>query len=239
MVQCKVELKRSTPLVICADAIRECWGSQHRGDDGGPQDQALIDRVGNKNHHSSTLEHLVYTFRITDFSRAVLQELSRHRIASPSVRSTRYTLKELKLELPFNAALRNVEEEYIALNGYFGWYSHSAIERASHYLVWSGDPDVDSASLEALEKLRWLVAKGIPNDKTKYAMPEAYKVSETLTINARSLQNFFILRDSNAALWEIQEVAYAMYQALPDDHKYLFEHCLRAHPRVESIPPTE
>ena len=57
----------------------------------GPKDRELIDRVGNKHKHSSTLEHLVYTFDIEGVSRALLQELARHRMASLSVKSTRCT----------------------------------------------------------------------------------------------------------------------------------------------------
>ncbi len=60
------------------------------------KDKELINRVGNKFKHSSTLEHLNYTFYIQGISRACLQEVARHRHTSPSVKSTRYTLKELK-----------------------------------------------------------------------------------------------------------------------------------------------
>ena len=108
----KIELLHSTPLWVCAKAIRKCWASEDKSDTVthydvvaeifdtvcGEKDKALIDRVGNQNRHSSTLEHLVYTFDITGISRACLQELARHRMASYSVKSTRYTLKELKDE---------------------------------------------------------------------------------------------------------------------------------------------
>ncbi len=64
----------------------------------GPKDLALIDRVGNQFHHASILEHISFNFFIDGISRACLQELARHRIASLSVKSSRYTLKELKDE---------------------------------------------------------------------------------------------------------------------------------------------
>jgi len=164
-------------------------------------------------------EHLVYTFYITDFSRAVLQELSRHRMASPSVKSTRYTLKELKTEQPFydaGNALKHLDGT--ALEG-----CTMDDERAQNYLVYTGVPSVDFASLLALENLRMVLVSGISNDRAKYCMPEAYKVEEQLTINARSLQNFLSLRSDKSALWEIREVAHAMYAALPSEHQYLFE----------------
>ncbi len=54
----RVVLKHHTPLKVCSDAIRTCWQSFDKSDDGGEADLALIDRVGNKFKHSSTLEHL-------------------------------------------------------------------------------------------------------------------------------------------------------------------------------------
>ena len=92
----KVTLRHHTPLVICSDAIRTCWQSGENSDNGGEKDHSLIDRVGNKFKHASTLEHLTYNFYLEGVSRALLQELARHRMASLSVKSTRYTLKELR-----------------------------------------------------------------------------------------------------------------------------------------------
>ena len=40
--------------------------------------------------HTSTLEHIVFTFSIEGISRACLAQLTRHRIASYSVQSQRY-----------------------------------------------------------------------------------------------------------------------------------------------------
>jgi thymidylate synthase (FAD) len=197
----KVTLHHYTPLIFCANAIRTCWQSFDKSDDGGEKDKELIDRVGNKFKHASTLEHLVYNFYIQGISRALLQELARHRIASLSVKSTRYTLKELK------------HEESFTCNDY---------ERASKYLVLTGHEMVDSMSIKALENLRLVLAEGVSNDKAKYCLPESYKTELTWTINARSLQNFLTLRSDKSALWEIQNLAHALFDALPEEHQYLF-----------------
>ena len=119
-----VKLLHSTPLWVASKAIRKCWASEDKSDttidyvdvglesdylyisskeldhevEAGPKDKELIHRVGNKNKHASTLEHINYSFDIDGISRACLQELARHRHASMSVKSTRYTLKELKEE---------------------------------------------------------------------------------------------------------------------------------------------
>lgn len=201
----KITLKHYTPLEVCSMAIRTCWQSFDKSDNGGEKDLSLIDRVGNKNKHSSTLEHLYYNFYIQGISRACLQELARHRMASYSVKSSRYTLKEIKEEpsfLPIN------EEN---------------IKRAEKYVVFTPNENVNIASIKALENLRELLITPIGNDLAKYAMPESYKTELHWSINARSLQNFLELRTNRAALWEIQKLAHNIYDALPNEHKFIFE----------------
>ena len=197
----KITLLQHTSLEVCASAIRTCWQSFDKSDNGGEKDRELIDRVGNKFKHASTLEHLVYTFYIQGISRALLQELARHRIASLSVKSTRYTLKELKSEESFNP---------------------KDIDRAKKYLVMTDNEKVNEMSIIALENLRLILKEGISNDKAKYCLPESYKTELTWTINARSLQNFLTLRSSKSALWEIQKLAHKLYDNLPKEHQYLF-----------------
>ncbi len=228
-----VELLHSTPLWVCSEAVRTCWASQDKSDtkfyvdsdmdsvlyqskegtreyhdnfEMGEVDLALIDKVGNKFKHASTLEHISYNFHISDISRALLQELARHRISSFSVKSSRYTLKELKGEEQFNDFNRTGD-----------------FERASKYLVWTGNHNVDITSFFALEDLRSILKDGTSNDIAKYAMPESYKTELAWSVNARSLQNFLMLRTNKAALWEIRNLAYAVFEAIPKDHQYLFE----------------
>lgn len=201
----EVTLLNHTPLWVCSNAIRTCWQSFDKGDNGGEIDIALIDRVGNKLKHASTLEHLHYNFYIKGISRALLQELARHRMASLSVKSTRYTLKELKNE---------------------GEFAQNDWKNASRYLVLSGNADVDNASIKALNNLRQILSQNISIDIAKYCLPESYKTELTWSINARSLQNFISLRSSKSALWEIQNLANAIYAALPDEHKFIFDECV-------------
>lgn len=224
--QCKVRLIHNTPLWVSADAARTCWQSHDKSDSCvvqtdneygvvfekqcGPKDKELIDRIGNKFKHASTLEHVTYNFYLSDISRALLQELARHRIASLSVKSTRYTLKELKGEKPFTW-----------IHGREALY-----KRASKYIVLTGILAVDNKSVHALENLRQLIQAGISNDKAKYSLPDSYKTELTWSINIRSLQNFLKLRTDKSALWEIRELAYAVYDALPEEHKYMFDHVL-------------
>ena len=198
----EVKLLHNTPLWVASKAIRKCWASEAKSDNGGTKDKELIERIGNKNKHKSTLEHLVYSFDVDGISRACLQELARHRIASYSVKSSRYTLKEIK----------NLGSD---------------VNTVLPYFVSTGNKTIDETNHSAMIELREALKEGISNDEAKYLIPEAYKTSLVMTINARSLQNFLELRSSSAALWEIRLLAQAIYDAIPDDHKYLFKECMQ------------
>jgi thymidylate synthase (FAD) len=207
-----VKLLYNTPLSVCVQAGRTAWQSFHKGgnyetptDNITQEDENFLDRIANKHKHHSVIEHLVYSFEINDISRALLQELSRHRLQSLTVKSTRYTIKELKKEDEFT----DFDNEY-------------DYKRASKYLVWTKNRDVDITSFFALEDLRDNIKKGISNDLVKYSLPESYKTSLVQTINARSLRNFLELRTSKSALWEIRNLAFEIYKAIPDSHKFLF-----------------
>lgn len=108
-----VTLLHNSPLEAVVKAIRKCYASEGKSDSGdiqrhlyykselGSKDKALIQRII-KSEHTSTLEHLTFTFDVDGLSRAALQEWSRHRMMSQSVQSTRYVLqKDLKNESPF------------------------------------------------------------------------------------------------------------------------------------------
>lgn len=225
-----IKLLHHTPLWVASTAIRKCWASEDKSDtefceagsfyveaiqdeygewqpvqvpsEAGTKDKELIHRVGNKNKHSSTLEHLNYSFDIDGISRACLQELARHRHASMSVKSTRYTLKELK-----GADLN---------------WEGVGTGRANDFLVLTSSESVNERNRKALYQLQQELNNNLSNDLAKFALPEAYKTSLVWTINARSLQNFLALRTDKSALWEIRELAYAIYDILPEEHKYLF-----------------
>lgn len=236
MKNIKVTLLHHTPLYIASDGARTCWSSQDKSDTKrtyedvpygkelplpkiaiGPKDLALIDRVGNQYHHSSILEHVSFNFFIDGISRACLQELCRHRLSSFSVKSSRYTISELRKEEPFTEYTDINDQEYLP----------TGRERAEQYLVMTTDERVNRYSILALDNLRDLVATGMSNDLSKYAIPEAYRTQLTWTINLRSLQNFLSLRTDRKALPEIQHLAHLIYDALPSDAQSLVVHCVK------------
>lgn len=189
----EVKLLQYTPLEIADIAICKCYGNNPHEDL--EKVKARINRVANVSKHASTIEHLSYSFDIDGISRACLQELARHRVASYTVKSSRYTLQELK-----TAKDEDIQNFCISISD-----------------------DINSINGLQLMTIRKLLLLGMTNDVAKYMLPEAYKTSLVMTINARALQNFLTLRSSKHALKEIQELARNMFEVLPNDHKFLFE----------------
>lgn len=205
-----VKLLHHSPLEVADIAICKCYGNEPHSDN--EKVKARINRVANVSKHASTIEHLSYSFDIDGISRSCLQELARHRIASYTVKSSRYTLQELK-NIKYSFPSSACDSMWSVFN---------------KFCVMTGVPAVDRASASALLELKKLLDEGISNDKAKYCMPEAYRTSLVMSINARSLQNFLELRSSKHALWEIQLLAKAMYEAIPDDHKFLYDNIIQS-----------
>ena len=194
----------ATPLWVCDVAISKSHDTTRYD---GEKMRKRIERVGRKMKHESVLEHLVYSFNIDGISRACLQELARHRMASLTVKSTRYTLNKIEYRPLINEEMGDVD-----------WASMYEGE-----LVKTGNEQIDCINALQLDMIiDYLSSEKSSNDIVKYAIPEALKTSLVWTINARSLQNFFDLRSSKEALWEIRDLAHYVYEALPEEHQFLF-----------------
>jgi len=186
------------------------FGTDHIG----KKDKELIAKVGNKLRHKSVLEQLVYWFEIDGISRACLQELVRHRTARLTVKSTRYTLKELNKE--------NIR--WFSADGEVTDKAYNIVEK---YCVIPPISEEDFSDIRIKIALATAIGSVATmeksNDIIKYILPEAFKTKLQWQIDGRNLQNFLELRTSKEALWEIRELAYKIFENLPDDHKYHFE----------------
>lgn len=132
--------------------------------------------------HQSPLEHCTFTFGIEGVSRALLAQLTRHRIASYSVKSQRY-VKEGHFEYIIPQTIKEDDVlflEYIEL-----------MERIQSFY--------DSA-----------IKRGIQAEDARFALPNACSTQLIMTMNIRSLLNFFELRCCERAQWEIREMANKM-----------------------------
>ena len=134
--------------------------------------------------HHAVLEHASFTFSIEGVSRALTHQLVRHRIASYCQQSQRY-VKFDKLEYDTPKTLKGEAKEKF---------------------------EKTMKELEASYKQ--LLDHGLPPEDARYILPNAAKTNIVLTMNARSLHNFFNLRCCLRAQWEIQALAYLMLDAV-------------------------
>jgi thymidylate synthase (FAD) len=195
-------------------AVSKCWNKKLKSDD---KKKERLDRVINKHKHESVMEHLVYSFEIKGISRLCLQELARHRIASMTVKSTRYTLNELKNEKTFMTLYSDPNKIRGELFGRDIWFD---FDRASKYIVMTDDDMVNMTSVMQLEMLKDSVKRNVSLDVVKYNLPECYKTELVWTINARSLKNFLKLRLDKSAHFEIRRLARWIDVLLQDRDEY-------------------
>ena len=146
------------------------------------------------NDYSSVLEHICFTFDIEGISVALSRELLEHRIASHTARSTRYN-EEQEFEYYIPGRLNSNEE---AMRIY-----REAMKSAN----------------EAYVRLRGL---GIGKEEARYVLPMALHTHYIVTMNVRSLINFFMLRLCVRASPEMRELAMRMYKICVREYPVIF-----------------
>ena len=157
--------------------------------------------IGKK--HDSVLEHIVFTFNIEGISRLCLQELARHRIASYTVQSTRFTL-------PDKTGARHLLEKIESLEE---WNDAEGISElidsyfVNPYLASPRGEPYYKFMLSSMKLFLEKIEKGGSSDYVKYYLPEGWRVNLTWTINLRALRNFLYLRVSKQAHPEIRNLA--------------------------------
>ncbi len=177
--------------------------------------------------HESPFEHVTFTFAIEGVSRSLLAQITRHRIASFSVQSQRYVNKgDFDYIIPpeieavpeakelFIKAMEDDRETYNKL---------SAILKEKH--------TKDNIALGMNEKDAAYAAGKKANEDARYVLSNACDTRIVMTMNIRSLYNFFSLRCCNRAQWEIRELACEMLRLVREISPTLFKDagpsCLR------------
>ena len=142
---------------------------------------AFLSRAG----HTSTFEHASFTFGI-EGSRAALNQLVRHRIASYSQQSQRYvTADELLYVTPPAIAAADEAQRLF----------HEAMHQAHRAYA-------------------ALLEMGMAKEDARYVLPGGALSRLVATFNARSLLNLFALRCCERAQWEIRHIAQEMLAAV-------------------------
>ena len=203
-------------------------------------DSDLLSSLAWVHHHHSIIEHASLSFLVQGTSRGVLQEHARHRLQAISVRSTRYTMSSVINA--FVASLENEDgftfflETLLTLNLFvIVDKAYLAIEIRAIYdkLLFQHKKDSDfihnavaKSSLPFIEEHRGDAAalftalqngkkKRNVGDGFKHIVSDNWKVDMVVTFNIRSLKNYFDLRDSGAAWFQIQWLAEAMKEVTP------------------------
>ncbi|MDR1940839.1 MAG: FAD-dependent thymidylate synthase [Endomicrobium sp.] len=184
----KVQLLKHTnePEKTCATAARLCYSASGIDDISEKftkeKVRDLLVRIISSGHHS-VLEHASFTFGVEGVSRALLAQLTRHRIASFSVQSQRYVKFKDGVEFIVPHTVKN---------------NKHAASKFNEFLK-----NIESFYKELLDL-------GIPAEDARYILPNSSATKIILTMNARELRLFFSLRCCNRAQWEIREMACRM-----------------------------
>jgi len=128
----------------------------------------------------SVLEHVTFTFLIRGISRVTSHQLIRHRIASYTQESQRYSVVSKEYVVPESIKLKGYEDRYRAL-----------IE-------------------DAFKLYEEMVKSGIPPEDARYVLPQAVTTTILMTVNLRELLHIACLRLSSKAQWEIRGLVNAM-----------------------------
>ncbi len=170
--------------------------------------------------HESPLEHASFTFGIEGVSRSFLAQLTRHRIASYSVKSQRY-VKESDFEYvvpPEIAAIPEAKKEF----------EEAMAEDRRHYdrlaalLLEKHRRDLLAAGRDEKTALR--EARGKANEDARFVLPNACGTKLVCTFNARELLHLFSVRCCLRAQWEIRGVADEMLRLVKGVAPHLFLH---------------
>ncbi|MCK4443933.1 MAG: FAD-dependent thymidylate synthase, partial [Thermoplasmata archaeon] len=134
-------------------------------------------------------------------SRACTHQLVRHRIASYSQRSQRY-VDEGEFDYVVPPSIEGSEE------------AKKEFEETMDFLI---------------KKYEQLKDIGVTKEDARFVLPNACTTTIVVTMNARSLRNFFKVRMEKHAQWEIRTLAGNMYDLVQEVAPELFEdlHTLR------------
>lgn len=169
--------------------------------------------------HESPIEHASFTFGIEGVSRALLAQITRHRIASYSVKSQRYVAEKCfeYIVPPEIACDEEAKKIYIeAMEDDNRKYNQLAdILKAKHIKAFLAEGKDEKTAARLAEK------KAI--EDARFVLPNACETKMVVTMNARSLMNFFRHRCCNRAQWEIREVADKMLALVSEVAPELFK----------------
>ena len=170
--------------------------------------------------HESVMEHVSFTFGIEGISRACSHQLVRHRIASYSQKSQRY-VNENGFDFitpPAVEAIPEAKSEFdriiVEITSGYEKVADLLTEYHTKQLVSEGNDEKTAASK----------ARKMANEDARFLLPNACETKIVVTMNVRSLFNFFRHRCCNRAQWEIRAVACEMLELCLGVAPHIFSH---------------
>lgn len=192
----EVELLSCTPdaaNVIAAAARQCCLPGRTAIRDTGTFETAKFLWKLHDSGHLSVFEHASFTFLISNASRACTHQLVRHRMASYSQQSQRYTtFDDCTFVMPESAKGKPDMERLFT--------------------------DAYNAAMDAYKTL---IAAGILAEDARYVLPSGASSNIVVTMNFRELIHFCGERMCNRAQWEIRHIADAMRSRVHESTKFL------------------
>lgn len=176
----------------------------------------LLGEIG----HESPIEHCSFTFGIEGVSRSLLAQITRHRIASFSVQSQRYVpmrAEDFAYVTPPEVA---ADQEALAIyeqsmkNAIDSYRELADILQKKHTEELVKQGMEETAAAKKAEKMAI--------EDARFVLPNAAQTKLVMTMNARSLLNFFRHRCCNRAQWEIRAVANEMLRLVKEVAPHLF-----------------
>lgn len=158
------------------------------------QAKDILELVMGSGHHS-VVEHAVFSFSVKGVSRSLTHQLVRHRIASYSQQSQRY----VKLEKPDVVLPPDIQKDQGKRERFMALMDD----------VWGLYKD--------------FVKEGVAVEDARYVLPNACTTNITITMNARSLLNFFAIRCCVRAQWEIRDLATRMQTLVKEASPVIFK----------------
>ena len=161
--------------------------------------------------HESPIEHASFTFAIEGISRACSHQLVRHRIASYSQKSQRY-VSENQFEYVTPPSVKE--------------YGAEEIFDETMYKIQCEYENIRDLLIEGMVKrgMNRKAAEKKANEDARFVLPNACCTSIIVTMNIRSLFNFFKHRCCNRAQWEIRDMATRMWKLCMEVSPTIFKH---------------
>lgn len=219
----KVELLAYTPIPekLTAAAAKLCYSPSDIGHilDGLDEEKTasyveMISSLG----HESVIEHANFTFGIEGVSRTLLAQITRHRIASFSVQSQRY-VREGAFSYVVPPEIEQIPEAKAE-------YMRAMEEAQAHYTALSvllKERHLRENLKQGMsEKKAASKAEKAAIEDARFVLPNACETKIMMTLNARSLKNFFSLRCCERAQWEIRALAWEMLRLCRGVAPHLF-----------------